>query len=50
MELREGGTPATLPVAAEIIGITDEVCGKLLDEEYAELARLAVAKLARKRP
>jgi hypothetical protein len=39
-----------LPVAADIIAITDEVCGKLLDEDYVELARLAVAKLARKRP
>jgi Domain of unknown function (DUF6398) len=41
---------ATRPVAEEIIAITDEVCAKLLDAEYAELARQVVAKLARKRP
>jgi hypothetical protein len=41
---------ATRPVAEEIIAITDEVCAKLLDAECTELARLAVAKLARKRP
>jgi hypothetical protein len=38
------------PVADEIVGITDSVCLSLLDEEYADLARRAVAKLARKRP
>jgi hypothetical protein len=38
------------PVAEDIIEITDQVCAKLLDAEYAELARQAVAKLARKRP
>jgi hypothetical protein len=41
---------ANRPVAENIIQITDLVCAKLLDEEYAELARQAVAKLARKRP
>jgi hypothetical protein len=41
---------AARPAAEEIIEITDAVCGKLLDAEYAELARQAVAKLARKRP
>jgi hypothetical protein len=41
---------ATRPVAGEVIEITDAVCEKLLDAEYAELARQAVAKLARKRP
>ena len=41
---------ATRPVAEEIVGITDEVCAKLLDAEYAGPARQAVAKLARKRP
>lgn len=41
---------AMRPVAEEIIEITDAVCGDLLDAEYAELARQAVAKLARKRP
>jgi hypothetical protein len=40
----------TRPVAEEIILITDHVCAKLLDAEYADLARKAVAKLARKRP
>ncbi len=39
-----------LPVAEDIIVITDEVCAKLLDAEYAGLARQAVAKLVRKRP
>lgn len=39
-----------MPVAEEIVGITDSVCLSVLDEEYADLARRAVAKLARKRP
>ena len=34
----------------EIAAITDSVCLSVLDEEYADLARRAVAKLARKRP
>ena len=34
------------PVVEEIVGITDSVCLSLLDEEYADLARRAVAKLA----
>lgn len=38
------------PVADEIVAITDRVCSAILDEEYADLARRAVAKLARKRP
>jgi len=38
------------PVVEEIVGITDSVCLSFLDEEYADLARRAVAKLARKRP
>jgi hypothetical protein len=38
------------PVAEDIIQVTDEVCAKLLDAEYANLARQAIAKLARKRP
>ena len=37
-------------VVEEIVGITDSVCLSVLDEEYADLARRAVAKLARKRP
>jgi hypothetical protein len=38
---------ATRPVAEEVIEITDEVCAKLLDAEYADLARQVIAKLAR---
>jgi Domain of unknown function (DUF6398) len=41
---------ALRPVVDEIVGITDLVCLAVLDEEYADLARRAVAKLARKRP
>jgi Domain of unknown function (DUF6398) len=41
---------AVRPVAEEIIEITDGACAKLLDGEYANLARQVVAKLARKRP
>ena len=37
-------------VVDEIVGITDAVCLDVLDEEYADLARRAVAKVARKRP
>lgn len=38
------------PTAEQVIALTDQVCANLLDEEYAELARQVVAKLARKRP
>jgi hypothetical protein len=41
---------ALRPVVDEIVAITDLVCLAVLDEEYADLARRAVAKLARKRP
>jgi hypothetical protein len=41
---------ALRPVADDIVVITDRVCSAILDEEYADLARRAVAKLARKRP
>jgi Domain of unknown function (DUF6398) len=41
---------AIRPLADEIVAITDSVCLAVLDEEYADLARRAVAKLARKRP
>jgi Domain of unknown function (DUF6398) len=41
---------ALRPVVEELVGITDAVCLAVLDEEYADLARRAVAKLARKRP
>lgn len=51
IELDELKIPKGLrPVADEIVGITDAVCAAILDEEYADLARRAVAKLARKRP
>ena len=51
IELDELKIPNGLrPVADEIVGITDAVCAAILDEEYADLARRAVAKLARKRP
>ncbi len=36
--------------AEQVIGLTDQVCADLLDEEYAGLARHVAAKLARKRP
>jgi hypothetical protein len=36
-------------VVDEIVAITDAVCLDVLDKEYADLARRAVAKLARKR-
>jgi len=38
------------PRVAEILAITDELCGACLDREYAELGRELVARLARKRP
>ena len=51
MELDELRVPKGLrPVVDEIVGVTDSVCLAVLDEEYAGLARRAVAKLARKRP
>lgn len=51
VELDELKIPKGLrPVADEIVGITDAVCSAILDEEYADLTRRAVAKLARKRP
>jgi hypothetical protein len=41
---------AMRPRVAEMLAITDELCGACLDREYAELARELVALLARKRP
>jgi len=41
---------ALRPVVDEIVAITDSVYLGVLDEEYADLARRAVAKLAGKRP
>jgi hypothetical protein len=50
-ELDELKIPKAMRLVAEdLIQITDEVCAKLLDAEYADLARHAIAKLARKRP
>jgi Domain of unknown function (DUF6398) len=51
IELDELKVPKGLrPVVDEIAGITDAVCLAVLDEEYGDLARRAVAKLARERP
>ncbi len=51
IELDELKVPKRLrSVVDEIVAITDSVCLAVLDEEYADLARRAVAKLARKRP
>jgi hypothetical protein len=41
---------ALRPRVAEMLAITDELCGVCLDREYAELGRELVARLARKRP
>jgi hypothetical protein len=50
-DLGELKIPAAMrPKAEAIIALTDQVCPELLDEEYAGLARIVVAKLARKRP
>jgi hypothetical protein len=35
---------------AEILAVTDQVCVARLDQEYGELCRALVARLARKRP
>ena len=40
---------AMRPRVAEILAVTDELCGACLDREYTELARELVARLARKR-
>lgn len=51
IELEDLRIPAAVrPVAEEIVAITDEVCIKHLDTEYAELCRKLTGKLARKRP
>ena len=41
---------AIRPRVAEMLAITDELCGACLDREYAELTRELVARLGRKRP
>jgi Domain of unknown function (DUF6398) len=49
--LAELGVPVALrPRAREILAITDKACAACLDDEYAELSRRLVARLARKRP
>jgi hypothetical protein len=51
IELDELKIPNALrPVVDEVVAVTDLVCLAILDEEYADLARRAVATLARKRP
>jgi hypothetical protein len=51
MNLSDLRVPAALRARAlEIVGLTDQVCTSQLDDEYAELCRCLVAKLARKRP
>ena len=41
---------AVEPIYSTIVALTDDVCKKHLNEEYAELARKLAAKLVRKRP
>ena len=49
--LAELRVPVALrPRAREILAITDQACAACLDDEYAELSRRLVARLARKRP
>jgi hypothetical protein len=52
MENQKGeAVPARIrAIYDEITGLTDAVCREHLDEEYAKLARLMAAALARKRP
>ncbi len=38
------------PRYLEVVGLTDAVCHKYLNEEYAQMARKLAARLARKRP
>src|SRR4051794_26602240 len=43
--------PRAMRAAAQpIVEVTDDVCRLHLDEEYAQIARRLVARLARKRP
>lgn len=41
---------AMRPYTDQVVAVTDKVCQKHLDVEYAELCREVVAKLGRKRP
>lgn len=50
-ELARLQVPAALrPRVTEILTFTEEACGALLDDEYARLCTILVARLARKRP
>lgn len=51
IELAELKIPqAVRPYADRVVAATDAVCLEHLDEEYADLCRCLVGKLARKRP
>ena len=39
-----------LPIYEKIVAVTDDVCGRYLNQEYRELARMMTAALCRKRP
>jgi hypothetical protein len=41
---------AVRPYADQVVAVTDAVCREHLDQEYADLCRRVMAKLARKRP
>lgn len=50
-EFAELGVPVELRQrVAEILSVTEEACGALLDDEYARLCTVLVARLSRKRP
>jgi len=38
------------PPVAAVLGVSDEICARYLNQEYAYLCRVLVARLARKRP
>jgi hypothetical protein len=39
-----------LPLCEKIATVTDDVCGRHLNQEYSQLARIMAAALCRKRP
>jgi hypothetical protein len=50
-EFAELGVPVELRArVAEMLSVTEEACGALLDDEYARLCTVLVGRLARKRP
>ncbi len=50
-ELAELQVPVALrPRVTEILAVTEQACGALLDDEYARLCTALVGRLARKRP